>query len=229
MVLRSLAALAAAAPLMLAPPARGEQADGGGTLADEVVAVVRPSGGDPRVITLSKVAEEGRVALVSRGGIEAAFRPLDGLALQASLNWYIDQVLLYEEAQRLGVAQVERADALASLARFKGMFPRLDDYRAFLFELDITEEELLGTLRRMLRVQRYLESRLGRVRVGDADAEAWYRGHAAAFGGAPFADVKDAVKARMVDEKVDAETRTLLSDVRARSEVRVLVDLGKGG
>lgn len=180
-------------------------------------------------MTLTKVAEEGRVALVSRGGLEAAFRPLDAGAMRASLDWYVDQLLLAAEAVRLRVFEVDRPDALAALARFKEVFPRSDDYRAFLHELDITEEELLGTLRRMLRVRRYLESRLGRIRVSDGEAEAWYRGHPSAFGGAPFANVKDAVKARMVEDRVDAETRSLLADLRARSEIRVLYDFRSGG
>jgi len=230
--------LAAAAAAVLAAVAGGAPAraggapDGGappGTLVDAVVAVVRPPGGEARAVTLSKVAEEGRIALVSRGGIEAAVRPLDAMAMRASLDWYIDQVLLYEEAVRLKVFEVDRSDALASLARFKEVFARADDYRAFLYDLDITEEELLGTLRRMLRVRRYLESRLGRIRVSDAEAEAWYRGHAPAYGGAPFAEVRDLVKARMADDRVDAETRSLLADLHARSEIRVLYDFSRGG
>lgn len=201
---------------------------GNGHLVDEVVAVVRAPGGESRIIPLSKVDQEGRIALVSAGGTEAAFRPLDAMALQASLDWYIDQILLFEEVVRLRVFEVARADALAALARFQAVFARAEDYRAFLSKNDITEEELLGSLRRTLRVQRYLDSRLGRVRVSDAEVKTWYEGHAAAFGGAPFAEVKDSAKARVVQERIDAETRALLAELRARSEVRVLVDFSKG-
>lgn len=193
-----------------------------GGVVEEVVAVVRPPGGEARVITLTKVAEAGRIALVSRGGLEAAYRPLDAAALHASLEWYVDQVLLHDEAARLDVFEVDRADALASLARFREVFPRPEDYRAFLAALEIDEEELLGVLRRMLRVRRYLESRLGRVRVTDPDAEAWYRRHAAEMGDRPLAEVKDVVRARIVEERVDAETRALLADLRSRSDIRVL-------
>jgi len=230
--LRAVLVAAAALGGTLPAAGRGEgpaaSAPGRGKLADEVVAVVRSAGGEARVITLSKVEEEGRIALVSAGAIEAAFRPLDAMALQASLDWYVDQYLLYEEAVRLKVFEVERTEALAQLARFKEVFRRVEDYRAFLFELDLTEEELLGTLRRTLRGQRYLQSRLGRLRVSDADAEAYYGSHSADFGGAPFADVKEAVRARATEERANTETRALLSDLRARSEIRVIVDFAKG-
>jgi len=220
----ALSVLAAVAGDAWAGPGAPDGGVAPGRLLDEVVAVVKPSRGEARVVTRSKVAEEGRIALVSAGGLEAAYKPLDAGALAASLSWYVDQILLYEEAVRLKVFEVERADAVAALARFQKRFPRPEDYRAFLYDLDITEEELLGTLRRTLRVQRYLESRLGRIRVSDAEAEAYYRAHVADLGGAAFAEVKDAVKARLGAERAEADTRALLADLRARSEIRVLVE-----
>jgi hypothetical protein len=83
----------------------------GGRLVEEVAAVVRPRAGEARIITLTKVAEEGRIALVAHGGLDAAFRPLDGAALRASLEYYIDQLLLHEEAVRLNIFEVDRAEA----------------------------------------------------------------------------------------------------------------------
>lgn len=218
------AAPAPAAPRP-APPASGTggaPAAGPGRVVEEVVAVVRTAGGEARVVTLTRVDEAGRIALVSRGGLEAAYRPLDAAALQASLEWYIDQVLLHDEAARLDVFDVDRAEAAAALARFKDVFPRPEDYRAFLASLEIDEEELQDVLRRMLRVRRYLESRLGRIRVSEADLEAWHRRHPGEFGGRPLAEVRESVRARVVDERVDAETRAILADLRARSDIRVL-------
>jgi hypothetical protein len=201
----------------------------GGRLVEEVAAVVRPRAGEARIITLTKVAEEGRIALVAHGGLDAAFRPLDGAALRASLEYFIDQLLLHEEAVRLNIFEVDRADAEAELARFQAVFARPEDFRAFLRSLDITEEELLVTLRRTLRVRRYLESRLGRSRPGEAEAEAWYRAHAAEFGSLPYSAVKDAVASRMADERADAETKSVLADLRARADIRILTSFAPGG
>ncbi|MCX5730503.1 MAG: hypothetical protein NTY18_03925 [Deltaproteobacteria bacterium] len=198
----------------------------GGTVADQVVAVVGIRGGEARVITLTRVTEEGRIALVSRGGIEAAFARLDGAVLRASLDWYVDQLLLLDEAVRLQVFEVDRATSLAELARFKAEFPDPANYKAFLFEIDVTEEELVASLSRSVRVRRYLESRLGRVRAGPAEVEAWYAAHAAEFGGRPLAQVADEIAARLSSSRADAETKALLADLRGRADIRVLVDLG---
>jgi hypothetical protein len=195
-------------------------------VVDEVVAVVRTRGGEASVITLTRVTEEGRIALVSRGGIEAAFARLDGAVLRASLDWYVDQLLLLDEAVRLQVFEVDRAAALSEMTRFKGAFPSPRDFKAFLFEIDVTEEEVLATLRRSLRVRRYLESRLGRLRATPAEVQAWYAAHQAEVGGRPLAEVSDEIASRLSASRADAETKALLADLRARADIRVLVDLG---
>jgi len=215
-------------------PARAAERPGpsalpaGGRVVEEVVAVVRTRGGEARIITRTKVAEEGRIALVSRGGIEAAFAHLDGAVLRASLDWYIDQLLLLDEAVRLQVFEADRAAAQAELARFRSAFPAAKDFEAFLFQLDLTEEELAATLRRMMRVRRYLESRLGRLRPSPGEVEAWYAAHAGDFGGRPLAEVSDEIAARLSAGRADAETKALLADLRSRADIRVLVDLGAG-
>src|SRR5690349_7737668 len=114
-------AVAAALPAAASSPA-GEE-------VERVVAVVRaPAATEASVITLTRVEEETRIALVSRGATLAATQPLDGPALEAGLEWIVDQTLLGEEASRLQVFDIERADGVAELARFKARFARPAEY-----------------------------------------------------------------------------------------------------
>src|SRR5512142_2092338 len=149
------AALAAAAP-------------GGERVVEELVAVVRnPPGAPPRIVTLTKLTEEARIALVSRGATAAATGPLDRAALRAALDWLVDEMLLADEAGRLRVAEVGRDETIAELARFRARFPARAEYDRFLAESELGEEELLVSLGRPLRVRRYLEGRVGSAaRVG---------------------------------------------------------------
>jgi hypothetical protein len=212
--------------VLLAPLAAGAtDVPAGGRVVDSVVAVVATRGREARIVTLSKVVEEGRIALVSRGGIEAATAALDGAVLRASLDWYVDQLLLHEEAVRLQVFEVDREAALAELARFKAQFATPREFKAFLYEIDATEEELTSSLRRNLRVRRYLESRLGRLRPTPREIEAWYQAHAADYAGQPLAEVTEEIGARLSAARADAETRALLADLRRRADIRILVDL----
>jgi hypothetical protein len=142
-------------------------------VVERVVAVIRPpASAEARVVTLTRVEDEVRIALVSSGAALAATQPLDAPALRAGLEWLVDQMLLSEEAARLQVFEIERREVLAELARFEARFERTGDYRAFLARHDISEEELASVLQRTLRVRRYVESRLTRPSPSSARTNA---------------------------------------------------------
>jgi hypothetical protein len=204
-----LLALALAAP----PPASG--------VVEEIVAVVRnPASAPPRAVTLTKLAEEARVALVSRGASAAATGPLDAEALRAALGWLLDQMLLADEAARLRVAEVPHEDVLAELRRFQGQFASPREYERFLEVADLGEDELLVTLGRMVRVQRYVASRVGRAaRVPDDDVDRWLREHGGTAAPGPAREV---ARAEIADERTRAQVKDLLGELRARAEIRIV-------
>ena len=68
--------------------------------------VRNPPSAPPRVVTLTKLVEEARIALVSRGATAAATGPLDRAALRAALEWLLDQMLVADEAARLQLDEV---------------------------------------------------------------------------------------------------------------------------
>ena len=209
------------AALLLAPaPARAAGRDP--RIVEQVVAVVRtPSATQPRVITLTRLEEETRIALVWRGAAGAAEGELDAPALRAGLEWLLDQTLLHDEAVRLQVFEVDRAEVTEELHRFQGRFPALAAYRAFLRRCDLTEEELLVVLRRILRVQRYLESRVsGALRVKEADVDRYLAERGAEGPGSPA--VRGAVRAQLAEERSAREVKALVGELRARAQVRVL-------
>jgi hypothetical protein len=225
MVAAALAlALAAAGP----PPFAGDR-----VVVEEIIAVVRnPPTAPPRVVTLTKLTEEARVALVSRGAIAAATGPLDREALRAALEWLLDQMLVADEAARLRIDEVPREDVVEELRRFRSRFPSQADYGRFLSANELPEEELLVTLARMVRVQRYVESRVGRAaRVADDEVDVWLREK-----GTPLAAgaARDAARAQLAEERARAQVKDLLAELRGRAEIRVLDPLrgsaaGAGG
>lgn len=209
-----LLALALAAP---EPP--------GSRVVEEIVAVVRnPATAAPRVITLTKLTEEARVALVSRGATGAATGSLDGEALRAALEWLLDQMLLADDAARLRIDEVPREDVLAELRRFRGQFAAPGDYARFLEASDLSEEELIVILARMVRVQRYVASRIGRAaRAGDDEVDRWLRERGAASAPGP---AREAARAQLADERTRAQVKDLVAELRARADVRILAPPG---
>jgi hypothetical protein len=216
---RAQSTCAVATALALALPAAA-RASAGGEEVERVVAVVRsPAARQPTIITLTRVEEETRIALVSRGASLAATEALDGPALDAGLEWIVDQTLLGDEAARLQVFDIDQAAGLAELARFKARFARPADYQAFLARCDLSEAELATVLRRMLRVKRYVESRVSHAaQVPESDVTAWLEAHASKSG----ARDREAARARLAEERTKDEVKALVRDLRSRAEVRLL-------
>jgi len=197
----------------------------GSRVVEEIVAVVRnPATAAPRVVTLTKLTEEARVALVSRGATGAATGSLDGEALRAALEWLLDQMLLADDAARLRIDEVPREDVLAELRRFRGQFAAPGEYDRFLEASDLSEEELIVILARMVRVQRYVASRVGRAaRAGDDEVDRWLRERGAATAPGP---AREAARAQLADERTRAQVKDLVAELRARADVRILAPPG---
>jgi len=219
-MIRAAALLATA---VAALSARADPHDG--RVVERIAAVVRsPAGAQVHVITLTRVEEETRVALVSRGGTLAAEAPLDDVALRAGLDWLVDQTLIADEAQRLQILEIDAADVAAELQRFKARFARPSEYEAFLARLELGEDELGAILRRTLRVKRYVESRVGRAAdATEAEVAAYARAHAAELPRDPAA-ARAAARARVESDRVARDVEALVADLRARAEVRIVWD-----
>ncbi|HET7826992.1 MAG TPA: hypothetical protein VFK90_16775 [Anaeromyxobacter sp.] len=210
--MHAAAAFLAAAALAAAPA--GER------VVEEIVAVVRnPPSAPPRIVTLTKLTEEARIALVSRGAIGAAAGPLDREALRAALEWLLDQMLVADEAARLRIDEVPREEVLEELRKFRARFPTTAQYDRFLAANELSEDELLVALARMVRVQRYVESRVGRsARVADDEVDVWLREHGSNAAAGP---AREAARARLAEERARAQVKDLLGELRGRAEIRV--------
>lgn len=208
------AALALAFGLTASPQPAAE-----GVELERVVAVVRaPGSSEATVITLTRLEAESRVALITRGATLAATQPLDGPALRAGLDWLVDEILLAAEAARLQIFEVDAAEREGELTRFRARLGGAT-YAAFLGRADLSEEELGAVLGRMLRVRRYVESRVNHAgQVSESELSAWLDEHAAALGTRD----RDAARVHLAERRVAEEVSALLRDVRARAEVRLL-------
>jgi hypothetical protein len=213
--------LAVVLVLALAAPA------GRGEIVEEIVAVVRsPPSAPPRLVTRTKLVEEGRIALMSRGATSAATGTLDRAALRAALEWLLDQMLVADEAAKLRLDEVNREDLLAELRKFQARFATFPEYERFLERSELSEDELLATLARMVRVQRYVQSRIGHAaRVREDDVDGWLRAHGA--GDAPSA-AREAARAQLAEERATAQVRELLAELRSRADIRIIGSLRDG-
>jgi hypothetical protein len=129
-------------------------------------------------------------------------------------------MLLSDEAARLGLGDVERDAVEAAVRRFRGQFASPAAYGRFLETAELSEEELSATLGRMVRVERYVQSRVGRAaRVSDDEVTRFLESRGARSGPGP---ARDAARAQLEEEKVREHVGALLAELRTRADVRVL-------
>ncbi len=209
-----LALLLAIAPIAARPA--------GGVVLERVVAVVRnPAGAAPRPLTLTRLDEEARVALVGQGASRAVLAPLDAAARRAALRWLLDQWLVADEANRLKVDEISREEVQRALQAFRQLFPDEAAYRSFLATSELPEEELRSILARGLRVQRFLDNRLGPgARVSEEEVSRWLAGRGSAV---PTPAERDAARSRLSNERAQEQVRQILADLRSRADIRVLM------
>jgi hypothetical protein len=209
----SLLLASAAAPVATAEPE--------GRVVEAVVAVLRnPPGAAPRVVTLTRLDAEARVALVARGWPQAAFQPLDREALRAGLAWLLDETIVADEAARLRLHEPTAAELAAGLRAFRSAFREPREYARFLEETALAEEEIVAVIARSLRARRFVESRVGRAAVvaeDDVDAYLTSRGLTARS-----SEAREAVRDRIADERASAQARSVVAELRARADVRIL-------
>jgi hypothetical protein len=190
-------------------------------LLDEVVAVV-----ESRPITLSELEIEARLQRAFETSPQALREPLDRAVLATMLDRLIDELVVWDEAERLQVFRLGSAEVSAARvaleARLGGAL-----FQRFLAEYEIDDRTLRDILERQMRVARYLDGRFRLAsRPRDADVRAYFEAHASDFGRRPLEAVADEVRARVQKERMSALSQRFVADVRKRANVRILRSFG---
>jgi hypothetical protein len=194
--------------LCLASPAHAAER----RLLDEVVAVV-----DAHSITLSEVAAETRVRLVSSQGTAAGGIALDRAILAASLRKTIEERVVLSEMQRLKIFDLEPGELDSLLARFRARFASQADFESFTRLVELTDEEIGAILARELRVARYLDNRLKlAAQLRDSELDEATRGQKLS------PPEREELRRRLSQEKYQRLLGELLAELRKRATVRVL-------
>jgi hypothetical protein len=116
---------------------------------------------------------------------------------------------------------VSREEVEAARQAFRQRFADEATYRRFLATTELSEEELQSIQARGVRVQRFLDSRLGRSgRVTEEEVSRWLAGRGTVV---PTPAEREAARARLASDRAQAQVKQMLSDLRSRADIRVLV------
>ena len=186
-------------------------------IMDRVAAVV-----EGRILTLSQLKFEARVALIQGGDLGAVGRPLDQAALRNGLEWAVGQRLQESEADRLKAFTIETSELEASMEGFESRVGGADALRSFLRAQEVDPAGLARVLERSLRAERMLDSK---VRLRAQVTEAEVRGAFAAGLGGPqlagsYEQVRGPLRERLFRERYHQLAKAELGRMRERADIR---------
>lgn len=191
-------------------------------LVEDVVAVV-----NRHVITRSEVWQEAVMVLVERRGASGLELAITPVFLERVLEMLINQRVLLDEARRLGLPLETRQERQALLEGFRRSFGDPDLYARFLLKYDLDEEAVAEILARHLRVDRLKERKLRMMpEIGEDEIKRYYQKHRHQLGGAPLDQVAEAIRLKLVTARRDKRLARWVWELRKRSQVKVLVELG---
>ncbi|AGC45936.1 hypothetical protein MYSTI_04644 [Myxococcus stipitatus DSM 14675] len=195
--------------------AQGVPAEARGRVVDRVVAII-----EGRVLSLSELEFEARVALIQRGGVQALDVPLDEQTLRGALELVINQRVQVLNADRLQAFPAEPSEVEARLEVFRVRVGGAEALERFLARSEVDLEGLKAVLARGLRAERVLDSRIRlRAQVGETEVRRYYEQHSAEHPG-DYETVRDTIREKLFRERYAALAVEELAQVRASAQVR---------
>ena len=190
-------------------------------IIDRILAVV-----EGQLITLSDVRA------VTRLGLEPGVRD-GGDGIRQALDALIDRQLVLVEVERYAPPEPAPASVESRFKALHGKFPDLLAFVTTLHQVGITEEHLRRYVRDALRIEAYLQQRFAAtIQPADDEIAEYYRLHAEDYTRngtlAPYAEVRAAVRARLIDERRDVLVREWLAGLRRRADIVDLYVLAPG-
>lgn len=190
---------------------------------DRVVAVV-----EGQVISQSELEFEARVALVQRGGLEAAEAPLDDATLKAALELSIAHRLQVREAERLQAFLVDEGELERALGAFKARFASDGELDRFLARQEADLATLVGVLARRVRAEKILDSKIRlKAQVSEVEVRRYHEEHGARLG-MDYEAARASIREVLLREKYGRLARAELSQLRRSADVRLVAPFARG-
>ena len=203
-----------------------------GTRGDGVAAVVGAfSGGqDVDLILLSDVDLVARIVLTGTegGGASMGAVPLPPGLLSAALDRILGEVLIAREAERVRIQPPGEAQVAAEVERIQAEAGGASQLEGLLRETDASRAEIEEIARRRALVASFLEANLeGTTSITDAEVEATYESGEHPFGGEPFEQVRESLRAWLAQAALRRAVRRWVGVLRGRVPLQLLVDYGE--
>jgi hypothetical protein len=165
----------------------------------------------PEIVERVLVVVDGRPLLLSEARAVAATR---GVSLEDAQDLLVDETLMYEQASRTPQSAVSAEEEHKAQAALLEMRPALGN--------EVGGAELRRLLRRQLAVLKYVDFRF-RPQARPSEEElrrAYAEAHSGSIEAPAYEAVEEALRERLIKEKLDAAVEAWIKELRAAAEIR---------
>jgi len=195
-----------------------------GPLLEEVAAVA-----EKRPLLLSELELEARLERLRRQGVEGLKAIPAQAELRSALDRLVDQLLVYQEAERLQLFEPPPAEIATALAELRALAVGVDLDR-LLVEQGLDAAMLRDAVRREVRVRRYLDGRFRlAARPRDSELRRYWREHPELWQGRTLAQAAPELRQRLTTLRFVELAAAFVADLRRRADVEVLHDFDRPG
>jgi hypothetical protein len=192
---------------------------GAPVVLDRILVVVN---GQP--ITRSRLELFRAYLIATNGGGLGWPKPVADVARlspEALLDVLVTDELLFEGGSRVESLRVRDRAIAARIDRFRSGFPGPEVYQAFVERYELSPDQLRDFFIRRLRVEGYIELKVGSERPSEPELREYFRAHAASFEGRTFEEVRDRLAATLYAARAADRFDQWIAELRARANVQV--------
>ncbi len=180
---------------------------------ERIVAVI-----DHHVITLLEVRKAARIEMVRGGALVATETEPPPDLLELVRVQLVQEALLVEEAQKSGLPPIAEHDVDRAFGIFAARFPTPQAFQQFLLRCSLNVDDIRDSLRRSLRAEQALDSRVrSRIEITTNDLAKFRAAHPDAFSW-----TNQRVLSEAKNEQLVVRTRGYLEELCERADVRVI-------
>ncbi|HEX8169665.1 MAG TPA: hypothetical protein VF824_03895 [Thermoanaerobaculia bacterium] len=184
---------------------------------DRIAAVI-----DRQVLTVSEISQMVEIRFFARTSTsEDDYR-------HDVLDALIAQALRFRDVERFGAQDIPRDTIEARIVEMQHRFASPAEFEAAVARAELTMDEVRALAKRQLQVEAYIQERFAPlVFVSDEDIEAYYRGpwaeqrRARGLAMPPLGEVREEVRAAARASRLEQETASWTTQLRARANVDV--------
>jgi len=189
-------------------------------LVDEVVAMV-----NRQAITRSEVWQEAVLLTMQRPGGFTHRVEVSPETFGETLEMLINQRVLLDEAQRLGLPPVTDQEKEDLLQGFRKRFPDTERYTQFLLEHDLNEDIVAEVMVRHWRVEVLRDKKLRTVSdIREEAIRTYYIANRRKLANASYRLVREAIRLKLLTQEREKMLAGWLLDLRKRSDIKVLIE-----